>query len=146
MDKDSILRESLYLNLATVCDDGSPWNTPLFYVYDGDKLYWWSPKNAKHSHNIVRDSRAFITVYDSGAFEGDGLGVYLQGLAKEVDTNDIEAVLGIYRQKAHIFKLTKDDCTGDAPTRLYQFAVQKAWRNGETEENGMYIDRREDVV
>lgn len=145
MDKDSILRENLYLNLATVGEDGGPWNTPLFYVYDGEKLYWWSPKNAIHSRNIERDARAFVTVYDSEAFEGEGLGVYLQGFAREVETDDVEKVVAFYRQKAHIFKLSKDDCTGNAPTRVYQFTIQKAWMNGEAEENGMYVDMRKEV-
>lgn len=81
----SILKKIHYINIATVCEDGSPWNTPVSASYDDELSFFWgsSPENT-HSNNILRDSRVFITIYDSTAPEGMGEAVYMSGKAKEV--------------------------------------------------------------
>ncbi len=144
MSTDKLLSDNLYANLATVCEDGSPWNTPLFYAHDGNKIYWWSPVNAVHSRNLFRDPRAFITIYDSRVPEGEGVGVYFEGVAREVVAENVDKVISIYCRKARVFKLSSKDCTGNAPTRLYEFKIKKSWTNDEAKENGMYIDVRKD--
>ena len=146
MTKDDILRNNLYLNLATVCEDGKPWNTPLFYSYDGKILCWWSPITAIHSLNIARDNNVFVTIYDSTTPIGNGSGLYLQGTAHEILPENIDYPLASYCEKAKSFMLNKSDCIGNAPARLYQFDIQNMWMNSETEVDGVNIDVREEIV
>jgi hypothetical protein len=87
----SILKVIRYLTLATVCLDGSPWNSPVSAFYDKElNFFWGSSAENIHSQNIRRDGRAFAVVYDSTAEEGKGEGVYMQGTVTELDNeNDI---------------------------------------------------------
>lgn len=66
-----ILNDVHYMVLATVCEDGSPWNSPVSASLDGGISFTWgsSPKNT-HSQNIRRDGRVFAVVFDSNAPEG----------------------------------------------------------------------------
>jgi hypothetical protein len=38
-----------YLTLATADRDGQPWNSPVFYAYDGKKTFYWGYRhNTQH--------------------------------------------------------------------------------------------------
>ncbi len=75
-----------YITIATICEDGSPWNSPVSASLDTELNFYWgsSPENV-HSQNIRRDGRVFVVVFDSNAPEGTGEGVYMQGRAEELD-------------------------------------------------------------
>ena len=91
-----ILREMRYMTVATVCTDGSPWNTPVAPTPSKDLIFCWgSNENSIHSQNIRRDKRVFIVIYDSHAPEGTGEGVYMKGVAEELD--EYEGTLKMYR-------------------------------------------------
>lgn len=57
-----LLQDSRHMTLATVCEDGSPWATPLRYVFDGSQLYWDSAETTVHAQNIARDNRVFVSI------------------------------------------------------------------------------------
>lgn len=142
---DDILESNAYCTIATVCEDGSPWSTPVFFARRKKVLYWWSPRSARHSQNIFRDGRVFVTVFNSSAPEGEGVALYMRGVASEVSADELPHALEVYNSKACKFLLTIDDCTGDAPTRMYKMSVDRVWINDEGEENGKYIDIRRDI-
>jgi hypothetical protein len=84
-----ILKKIHYITLATVCTDGSPWNSPVSASYDRElNFVWGSTEGSIHSQNIRRDSRAFVVVYDSTAPEGMGEGVYMTGMVAELDNEN----------------------------------------------------------
>ena len=70
-------------SLATVNEDGSPWNTPLHMAFADEYVVWLSPERSQHSQNIARDPRVSITLWSSENFE-NVKGVYLQSTAKLV--------------------------------------------------------------
>ncbi len=91
-----ILKNSKYMTLATICADGSPWNTPLAPTPSNDLVFrWGSNENSVHSQNVRREKRVFVVIYDSNAPEGTGEGVYMKGTAEELD--EYEGTLKIYR-------------------------------------------------
>lgn len=59
--------------MATVNEDGSPHNTPLFIAFSPDFLsvYWSSNPASQHSQNVTSQSRAYFVLYDATA--GGGL-------------------------------------------------------------------------
>src|SRR5205809_6510000 len=89
----TILEKIHYINLATVCEDGSPWNTVVSVSHDNQLNFFWgsSPENI-HSKNIRRDARVFATIYDSTVPEGTGEGLYLVGKAEELGPEEGTAV------------------------------------------------------
>jgi hypothetical protein len=53
--------------MATVNEDGTPHNTPYFFMVNGDftKLYWGSHPDSLHSRNVVRTGNLFVVLFDS---------------------------------------------------------------------------------
>mgnify|MGYP003394234267 CR=1 FL=1 len=83
------------MTLATVCTDGSPWNTPVAPTYNNELTFrWGSDENSVHSQNVRSEKRAFVVIYDSTAPEGAGEGVYMRGEVEEL--NEYEGALKIY--------------------------------------------------
>lgn len=91
-----ILRELKYMTLATVCADGSPWNSPVAHSPLKELIFYWgSTEDSIHSQNIRRDRRVFVVVYDSTLPEGMGEGVYMRGEAEELD--EVNGLVRMYR-------------------------------------------------
>jgi general stress protein 26 len=91
-----ILKHIKYMTLATVCADGSPWNTPVAPTFDKDLTFrWGSNEHSVHSENVRNEKRVFVVIYDSTAEEGVGEGVYMKGTAEELDEK--EGMLQMYR-------------------------------------------------
>jgi uncharacterized protein YhbP (UPF0306 family) len=143
---EKLLKQSLYLNLSTVCEDGRPWGTPVFFVYDPDRmeLYWWSPKNSQHSRNIKLNRRCFITIFDSHDKEGNGDGLYFEARAEElIKSEEIERGIALYNKKSKAFSLSLGMCSEEAPTRIYKAKIISSWRNKDCyDENGNFYDSR----
>ncbi len=90
-----ILKNIKYMTLATVCVDGSPWNTPLAPTPSKDLIFrWGSNEESIHSQNVRNEKRVFVVIYDSTAPEGVGEGVYMKGIAEELD--EYEETLRMY--------------------------------------------------
>ena len=84
------------MTIATVCADGSPWNTPLAPTPSKDLIFrWGSNEDSVHSQNIRNEKRVFVVIYDSTAPEGAGEGIYMKGEAEEL--NEYEGTLKMYR-------------------------------------------------
>lgn len=114
----NILSKIHYLTIATVCEDGSPWNSPVSASVDKELNFFWgsSPENI-HSKNIQRDNRVFVVVYDSTAPEGTGEGVYMEGVAE-----------GLAFEPDNTF------------VKKYKFIPERIWINDVvTDESGEYL-------
>ena len=80
-----IIKNILYINIATITSEGKPWNTPVYCAFDKNLNYYWlSWKLNQHSKNIRNAPSAFVTIYDSTVPAGTGFGVYLEGKAYEL--------------------------------------------------------------
>jgi hypothetical protein len=131
--------------MATVSDDGQPWNTPVArFYFDGDPtLYWASWQDNQHSKNIRANGKAFVVAYDSTPADNQpSAGVYMHGRALELNNED-EVM-----QAALVFK--DDPCNpsdgkqylGDFPRRIYKFVAEELWLNDDSEVNGNFVDVR----
>jgi len=67
-----LLKETRHASMATVNEDGSPHNTPYFFMYDGalQHLYWGSHPSSQHSKNIERTGQIFVALYDGNQLGG----------------------------------------------------------------------------
>ncbi|OGM15906.1 hypothetical protein A2V56_04790 [Candidatus Woesebacteria bacterium RBG_19FT_COMBO_42_9] len=132
-----------YIDLATITEDGKPWNSPLWFVRD-DKynLYFYSPKYTQHSENIRNNGNGFVVIYDSRAPEGTGFGVYMTVEVKELNTvSEVdEALKWVYKKKKK--KRTPQEFLGNSPRRIYKVTPKEAWVNDAELKNGFYLDYR----
>jgi hypothetical protein len=86
-----------HIALATVNTDGSPHNTPLFFIYNSDysKMYWGSHPNSLHSKNIERTGQGYAVVYDSKVTGQGGLYLILKN-AHEVTKVELPEALKVH--------------------------------------------------
>lgn len=124
-----LLRIVRHAAIATVNQDGSPHNTPVFSTFAPDlTFYWASGTRAQHSQNIARDGRVFIALFDS--LERGG-GLYVQATAQALeDPADIEAALKIIN--ANRVRWDRPVVTAkdyQAGQRLYRATPLTAWVN-----------------
>lgn len=144
----TVLDAVKYITLATVNDDGQPWNTPVAgFHFDNDyTFYWASWQDNRHSQNIRANNKAFVVVYDSTPADNQpSAGVYMLGQAFEL-TKEQEVM-----QAALVFK---DDpynpsdgkqYLDDYPRRIYKFVPEQIWTNDEGRVNGSFVDVRKDA-
>lgn len=141
-----IFQKIPYLNLATVSNDGKPWNTAVWYAKDEDyNLYFVSPKNTVHAKNIHDSPMGFVTIYDSTAPEGQGVGLYIECTVSEVkDVKSIVKAIGcLYKAKKN--KRQSIEFISTAPRRIYKVTPLQMWVNDAEEQNGLFLDYRIEV-
>lgn len=142
-----ILSAVRYATISTKDDTGKVRAAPVWYVFDEQQmLYWWSPINSRHSQNIVRDSEVYITIFNSTAPEGEGSGLYIRSKAEQVPNELLDEVITRYNSTTTKFKLSRENTTGNAPTRLYRAIPTTIQINDATETDGFYQDIRRNVA
>lgn len=117
------------MTLATADNEGQPWNTPLFFAYDGTKtFYWGSRPNTQHSQNIAHNERGFIVIYDLTVAPYHGEAFYAQVLCEEIDQPaEIETAVELLHARFGEPYMTTADVQGSGEHRLYKASVKKAW-------------------
>jgi uncharacterized protein YhbP (UPF0306 family) len=84
------------MQLATVAD-GKPWICTVYYVHDRDfNLYWTSGRSRQHSLEILKDSKAAVTVVRDNERKQ---ALQITGNAYEVADDDLERVHDLYQSK-----------------------------------------------
>lgn len=138
-----ILEQIRYATISSVDNDGKPWAAPVWYVFDKHQnIYWWSPVESQHSKNIANNPNVYITVFDSTVSEGEGFGLYMRANASVVSDDGLDSAIDLYNQSTKVFKLDRENCTGNAPTRVYKSTIDRRWVNDGVEQDGFYIDKR----
>ncbi len=142
-----IIKKIEYINIASITPEGLPWNSPVYTAYDKNlNFYWLSWKKNQHSINVRNNPNVFVTIYDSTQEAGTGSGLYFSGKAKEL-LNPVEMIIGItflYKREKHKARAIKEFLT-HYPRRVYRFAPEKVWMNGDSDINGNFIDIREEL-
>lgn len=118
-----------YMTLATADHEGQPWNTPVFFAYDGKStFYWGSRPDAQHSQNVALNERGFIVIYDSTVAPSHGEAFYAQVRCEEIDEiAEIEAAIDLLHARFGEPYMTPADVQGSGEHRLYKAKVKKAW-------------------
>lgn len=145
----SVIATIKYVTIATVSEEGDPWNAPTFFAYDEDyNLYWGSPKNSQKSQNIRANGKAYIVIYDSTVPPGSGKGVYIKANCREL-SEQLEmrrAYDIIVKRRDGIPYWEFDEFEPDRPIRLYAAVPQHIYTNGGKMIDGFYIDSRAEVT
>lgn len=141
-----ILERIRYCTVSTVDEKGQPWAAPVWYAFDDMlNIYWWSPTTSQHSKNISNNNKVYITVFDSTLPEGSGIGVYMRGSAGPVEFKNLDAAMELYNASTKVFKMSTENCSGSASTRMYKATPSELWMNDESNANGFYEDVRTQI-
>jgi general stress protein 26 len=142
-----IIERIPYITLATVDEQGMPWNSPVFAAYDKDYTFYFGTHiDSQKARNIKKNENVFIIIYDSTVTPGDGAGVYIKAIAKEITDSQEIAFAHKLIWDRHVVPYWKlEEVQGDAPIRLYKAIPEKVWMNGEGEKDGHYIDTRVEI-
>lgn len=137
----SILKEIAYATIATASSDGEPWNTPVFCAFDGFNVYWSSHPDSVHSKNIAANGKVFISIYNSKAKEGEGLGVYIKAKASALDDmSDIKHGLDLLGERRGKPFLHIEKFLSDGPQRVYKATPIQIWTNdADQDKDGDFI-------
>ena len=120
-----------YITIASVTEDGMPWNSPVFSGYDeAYNFYFGTHIDSQKAKNIKANPNVFLVIYDSTVPPGTGEGVYVKGHAHQVNDTDFWDFAAVQ---------------GDGPIRLYKVAPEQVWMNSGDKKNGHYIDTREEI-
>lgn len=143
----NLLQEICHVAIATVNEDGSPHNTPVFGGIDNQlRIYWALHPNSMHSQNIARTGQAYIVLFDS---IGPGGGLFINAKAKEVEQGEFDQALKMFNEARA--KRGRDivgaDKFTDSVQRLYVAEPLETWVNlAERNEQGNVIrDYRHEI-
>lgn len=145
------IKDRLYLTLATVDNNFSPWNAPVYSAFDQKyNFFWMSSLASQHSKNIRFNSKTFAVIYDSTVPEGTGFGVYLRGNSYELDStdnNEINHGIEIMSERIHRTDLPPaSDYLSPFPRRVYKFIPHQVWVNTIVTIQGKKVDQRLDIT
>lgn len=146
-----IILDNDYMTIATADLDGTPWVSPVFFVFDENlNLIWVSNKDARHSILIRKNPRVAIVIFDSKAQEGTGDAVYIEATARElVDGAEIEAGMKVRlkRETCEEFKVKSiSDVKDEKSWRMYCASPNKLYKLSETRIGGQLNDVRMELA
>ena len=138
-----IISKIEYVTIASVTEDGLPWNSAVFSAFDSNyNFYWGTHKDSQKAKNIRANKNVFLVIYDSTVPSGTGEGVYMQAVAYEL--NNMTEIKEAYKllKTRHTAPFWEFKAIKNGPIRLYKASPIKSWMNDGGEKNGHYIDIR----
>lgn len=125
-----LLKTVRHAAIATVNEDGTPHNTPVFFMYDQEleHMYWGSSPEAQHSKNISRNDAVFVVLYEANF----GGGLFVKAQAHMATSEELDKAITIHNE-SYVRKdrppIQKDDYVGEASQRMYVAQLKKFWVN-----------------
>jgi nitroimidazol reductase NimA-like FMN-containing flavoprotein (pyridoxamine 5'-phosphate oxidase superfamily) len=131
-------------SVATVCVDGRPWNTPLYFAFDQNlTFYWRSRVEAVHSRNIATCPDVLLVIFDSTRPDDTGHAVYVRGRARELrDEASIATALQCLAARRNESPPPAGEFMPPQPRRVYEAVASEVWTNVVQERDGHIVDER----
>lgn len=126
-----LLKTAKHGAMATVNADGTPHNTPFFFIREPNikNIFWCSSPESLHSKNIKRTGQLFVVVYDSS--EGGGLYIKAED-GHELAGTELSYALKVHNEaRAREGKqpLTSEHYSDSSPQRMYGAKPVAFWVN-----------------
>jgi nitroimidazol reductase NimA-like FMN-containing flavoprotein (pyridoxamine 5'-phosphate oxidase superfamily) len=126
----ALLRTIEHATVATVCADGRPWNTPVFFAYDHGAIYWSSRTDSQHSENIRANGRAFLVIYDSSRPDATAAALYAEADAVElIEEKAIQAAVTMIYGRRKMPLPSLNEFAAPSVHRVYRATPSRAWLN-----------------
>jgi uncharacterized protein YhbP (UPF0306 family) len=143
----AVIETNKYLTLGTVCADGLPWVTPVYFTPDGHTTFYWaSSPDSLHSRNVARRSDVSIAIFDSSVPIGGASAVYFRAEAGVVPDDELDTCAALYASRYPELRVySVDELLSDL--RLYRARATAHWvlvRGGDPD-YGTGVDSRRPV-
>jgi nitroimidazol reductase NimA-like FMN-containing flavoprotein (pyridoxamine 5'-phosphate oxidase superfamily) len=119
---------NLYMVLATADSTGQPWASPVYFANSGDRDFFWvSQPDASHSTNLRDRREVGIVIFDSTVPMGNGRGVYILGVARELPAHETAEGIEVFSKRSVSqggSEWSVDDVSPPARHRLYQATAE----------------------
>jgi nitroimidazol reductase NimA-like FMN-containing flavoprotein (pyridoxamine 5'-phosphate oxidase superfamily) len=126
-----VIDANQYLVLGTADAAGQPWTTPVYFAHrDYREFFWLSAPDRTHSHNLTTRRAVAVVIFDSQAPINTGQGVYVAGLAEQVDETDVARAIEIFSARCLTHggrTFSVREVTGQADLRLYHAIAEQHW-------------------
>lgn len=124
----AFLEEPRFASLATINPDGSPQQTVMWYLLDGDRVMMDTARGRIKDRNLARDPRASICIEDGYRF------VTIQGRATLIDDQeraqaDIAALATRYHGQARAEEMVREQFSKQERVTIY-LTIDKAVAHG----------------
>ena len=97
----ALIDANLYLVLGTADRDGVPWAAPVYYAASEYREFFWVSKpDARHSLNIAARPEVSIVIFDSTVPIGTGQGVYMSGVAEQLDGDEPDRGIDVFSRRS----------------------------------------------
>lgn len=107
-EEERFLQEHRLCVLTTLRGDGSPQATPVYYLYEGERLYVSATRDRFKTVNIRRDPRvAVCALHEEFPFN------YVQVMGRAEVTED-----GLVETTGRIYRLFRSELPADLPEQL----------------------------
>lgn len=128
-----LLDATLYCTLSTCSAQGEPWASPLLFAYDRHwQIYWSSAIAAQHSQNLYQTGKAAIAIYGSGVPQAAVEGLYLSGMARELERDRAAEIAALFDKRSpRPAPRSPQDYQAPSPRRFYQFSPEAVWITGD---------------
>ena len=125
------LREHHIMTLATHGSEGI-WAAAVFYVDDGQNLFFLSSPTSRHCRNLATSPRVSATIQKDYADWPDIKGVQLEGIAREIRGPEEQRARRLYGEKFPIVR-----ALARAPAALVEAMDKVRWY--EVAPDGLYF-------
>lgn len=92
------LRDHHVATLATFGNEGL-WAAAVFYVYDGDTLFFLSSPKSRHCLNLTQNPHVAVTIQEDYSDWLEIKGVQIEGVASGISGTEEEKARKLYGQK-----------------------------------------------
>jgi uncharacterized pyridoxamine 5'-phosphate oxidase family protein len=123
--------------MATVNADGSPHNTPYFFMASSDltKIYWGSHPESEHSKNILRTGQLFVVLYEANISGGLYIRATNGRIARD---NELAEALDRHNQlrgeRYDKYPLAREYYEDDGEQKMWIADTQQFWVNGSSKD------------
>jgi nitroimidazol reductase NimA-like FMN-containing flavoprotein (pyridoxamine 5'-phosphate oxidase superfamily) len=123
-----IIDRSLYMVIATSDLSGQPWASPVYFAPSGYRDFFWvSEPETTHSTNLRDRREVGIVIFDSSVPIGQGQGVYVLGVARELPAHETAEGIELFSRRSVDHggsAWTVDDVSPPARHRLFQATAE----------------------
>lgn len=107
--------------LATCGKDG-PWAAAVFYVNDGDTIFFLSSPTSRHCIDIGQNPRVAVTIQEDYSDWLEIKGVQIEGVASEISGAEEEKARQLYGRKFPVVGLL-----AQAPAAIVKALAKVCW-------------------
>src|SRR5687767_7073374 len=126
-----IVEGNRYMVLGTADAAGVPWVSPVYFAASGLRRFLWVSKpGARHSRNLAERAEVSIVVFDSSVPIGQGRGLYMTGIAREVAAEERLEGIEVFSRRAQEHggeAWAVGDVGPSSRHRLYRAEIDRHW-------------------